>query len=311
VPLRECLELCRTHAVTDASVYLLERTGDFVAVLELMLDGYSKALEQLRQCFMEPKSEDRAAMARALKRLAAPRSTVQGRGSCSSRAGESGPEPGLSRAEGSACKEGSTSKDTQDPWWEGVPDAQRCVDLIANAYELSSRNSNLMKADQLEELWFGLLGRTVYWLEKVSASREQSRRHAGHNAALVDLASQAMTGVLAYLSLPNALKWICEKFGASALGIWKESLQRMLSGLDFQQGLLGAAKAVAAQDVVKPFIAVKTKGSRGVRVLPPFNCPSLNVPANSSFRVELVAASGPRGATAGSASAGVGAVTPP
>ena len=40
-----CLELCRKHCVSDASVYLLERTGDFSAVLELVLNDYKQALD--------------------------------------------------------------------------------------------------------------------------------------------------------------------------------------------------------------------------------------------------------------------------
>merc|ERR1712046_498629 len=106
----------------------------------------------------------------------------------------------------------------EGPWWEGFPTAQHCVNLIEHASELSSTNSNLMTPDQLEELWFGVLGCTVQWQEKTSATKpsagkDASRRHSGLAIAFADLGSQAMTGVLAYLSLPNALKWICDKFG--------------------------------------------------------------------------------------------------
>merc|ERR1711948_18071 len=76
------------------------------------------------------------------------------------------------------------------------------------------------------------------------------------------------SGVLAYLSLPRSLQRICSEFGSSALGVWQGPLQSLLSGLSFQQGVLKAAQAVSAQDVVKPFMAVKRRGSRGVRVIP-------------------------------------------
>merc|ERR1712048_205164 len=99
--------------------------------------------------------------------------------------------------------------------------------------------------------------------ERCLADRESSRRFV-----VAELASQARDGVLAYLSLPNSLNWICKEFGSSKLGIWKEALQSMLSGLSFQQGLLRAAKEVVAQDVTKPFIMLKTRGSRGVSCSP-------------------------------------------
>eukprot|EP00434_Breviolum_minutum_P023684 symbB.v1.2.020891.t1/scaffold1778.1/size101634/11 len=140
-------------------------------------------------------------------------------------------------------------------WWEGFPEAQKCMNLLQNVYDLSSRNSNIMTEAQLEELWFGILGFTVRKQESVSESTASERRKAGLR-------------VLAYLSLPRCLKWICAEFGQSTLGIWKEPLQSMLSGLGFQQGLLQAAASVAAQDVMKPFVVLKTCGSRGALVSP-------------------------------------------
>merc|ERR1712100_616422 len=121
---------------------------------------------------------------------------------------------------------------------------------------------------QLEELWFGILGCTIRWQERLAASERQSKRHAGFSAALVELSSRAMAGVLAYLSLPRSLQRICSEFGSSALGVWQGPLQSLLSGLSFQQGVLKAAMAVSSKDVVKPFMAVKRKGSRGIRVSP-------------------------------------------
>merc|ERR1719221_1352218 len=85
---------------------------------------------------------------------------------------------------------------------------------------------------------------------------------------MADLASKAMRGVLAYLSLPRSLTWICDKFGTSELSLWKDPLQSVLSGLSFKQGLLSAAKSVAAQDVVKPFMTMKHSGSHGIRFAP-------------------------------------------
>eukprot|EP00927_Polykrikos_kofoidii_P069579 TRINITY_DN6510_c0_g1_i1.p1 TRINITY_DN6510_c0_g1~~TRINITY_DN6510_c0_g1_i1.p1 ORF type:complete len:1590 (-),score=304.28 TRINITY_DN6510_c0_g1_i1:110-4879(-) len=260
LPLRECLELCRAHSVTDASVYLLERTGDFGAVLDLMLSGYSKALEQLHACFLEPRTEDRQVVTKALRRLTGTNLKVD-----------------AAKVDGA--------------WWDGFGDAQRCVDLINDASELSSRNSNLMTADQLEELWFGVLARTVQWQEKAAVNKESSKRFAGITAAFADLSSQVMIGVLAYLSLPRALKWICETFGASSLGIWKESLQQMLSGLAFQQGLLQAAKAVAARDVVRPFMAVKMRGVRGVLVSPETPASTASTTSSGALRIRLGARS--------------------
>jgi len=259
LPLKECLDLCKKYRITDGSVYLLERTGDFVEVLELMLNGYGKALEQLHVCLAKPKNEDRATINRAMKRLnerGVGATVSAGSLDCPSR-----PEAGC------ALPGGSRVERAEEPWWEGFLEAQRCVDIIEHAYELSSRNSNLMTKDQLEGLWFGVLGRTVRCQENVSNNQEASRKlHTFLSAALADLGLRAMTGVLAYLSLPRALTRICNEFSASTLGLWKEPLQRMLSGLGYQQGLLVSAKAVAARDVVRPFAAVKQRGSRGVRI---------------------------------------------
>merc|ERR1712137_230087 len=116
--------------------------------------------------------------------------------------------------------------------------------------------------------WFGILGRTAKWQERVWQSKDPSKRTKAFGVSLQELASRAMAGVLAYLSLPRSLERICSDFSDSALFIWKEPLQRMLAGLNFQQGVLYAARSVAAQDVVKPFLNVKTKGCRGVRVRP-------------------------------------------
>eukprot|EP00931_Biecheleriopsis_adriatica_P060835 TRINITY_DN36548_c0_g1_i2.p1 TRINITY_DN36548_c0_g1~~TRINITY_DN36548_c0_g1_i2.p1 ORF type:complete len:1349 (-),score=326.86 TRINITY_DN36548_c0_g1_i2:814-4860(-) len=70
LPLRECLELCRRYSVTDASMHLLERTGDFAAVLELLLTDYRVAIEKLHVLFCG-QGGDRTALSRAAKRLAA------------------------------------------------------------------------------------------------------------------------------------------------------------------------------------------------------------------------------------------------
>jgi len=239
LPLRECLELCRKHCVIDASVYLLERTGDFSGVLGLLLTDYNEALDQLHKSFTEPREQIRTMMSRVVKRLVSSAQT-----------------------QGVSCNDTSLEL----PWWEGFQDAQRCIDLLTQTYELSSRNSNLMTAAQLEELWFGVLGGTVRWQERMNVSKDTSKRQAAFSVALAELSSRAMAGVLAYLSLPRSLKRICSEFGSSALGVWKDPLQSMMSGLNFQQGLLDAAKAVAAQDVVKPFTSVKKRGSRGVLV---------------------------------------------
>jgi len=268
LPLRECLELCRKYVVTDASVHLLERTGDFVGVLELFLSDYAQALEQLHRTFVEATDQNRAPVTKVVKRLMA------GAGG----SGTMAPDVALreARAEG-RCGGGSGSE--EPPWWEGLKDAQHCVELLDHAYEMSARNSSIMTESQLEELWFGVLGRTVQWQERAAMACRQASREAGGSAippkrqqgltaALARLASQAMAGALAYLSLPRSLKWICTEFGSSGLGVWKDPMQSMLSGLNFQQGLLRAARAVAAQDAVKPFALVKRHGSRGVRCSP-------------------------------------------
>lgn len=135
LPLRQCLELCRKHTVINASVYLYERTGDFVSVLELVLSDYTKALEQLHKSFIEGSGSNQSALSKVLKRLAA-----------------------ISKVEGMHSKE---SKPGNNPWWEGFADAQRCMDLLEQVQELSSRNSNLMTTAQLEDLWFGVLGATI------------------------------------------------------------------------------------------------------------------------------------------------------
>ncbi|CAE7324985.1 ADK-B [Symbiodinium sp. CCMP2592] len=175
-----------------------------------------------------------------------------------------------------------------EAWYEGFPEAQKCMRIFQNAYELTSRpphdsiqlgqypfsrvrNSNIMTEAQLEELWFGILGLTVRKQESLHGGciggSERGRR-LGLGLALQELASKAMTAVLAYLSLPRCLKWMCAEFGQSTLGTWKGPLQSMLSGLGFQQGLLKAATAVAAQDVMRPFIVLKVCGSRGALVAP-------------------------------------------
>lgn len=241
LPLRECLELCRKHAVTDASVYLLERTGDFHAVLDLLLSDFHAALNDLHQAMLDPK--DPKLVKGVVKRLSAAASLRGFPGK------EAGPEPEV-------------------PWYTGFQEAQRCVDLLEHAYELSSRNSNIMDVAQLEELWFGLLGPTVRRQEQVQASSEPAKRRDGLAAAYKELANQAMTGVLAYLSLPRSLQRLCAEYGSSALGVWKGPMESMLAGLSFQQGLLRAAKAVAAQDVVKPFLGVKRRNSRGILIGP-------------------------------------------
>merc|ERR1711957_528430 len=188
---------------------------------------------------------------------------------------------------------GSTAE-PEAPWWEGFQEAQRCVDLLDHAYEMSSRNSNIMEDALLEELWFGVLERTVRLQERERATcGEVSKKwQVAFVAAMADLASKAMSGVLAYLSLPRSLNWICDKFGSSELSLWKDPLQSVLSGLSFKQGLLCAAKAVAAQDVVKPFMAMKRRGSHGVRFAPE----SLPLPtASGEVKVCLPAALRGRG----------------
>merc|ERR1719384_2054959 len=102
----------------------------------------------------------------------------------------------------------------------------------------------------------------------MAAGPRTTKRHTGLITALEQLSLQAMTGVLAYLSLPRSLKRISTDFAESNLGIWKGPLEGILSGLNYQGDLLAAAKAVAAQDVVKPFETVKRRGSRGIRVAP-------------------------------------------
>lgn len=241
IPLRECLDLVQRHQVTDSAMYLLERTGDFPAVLELLLSDYDEAIEALHRAFLEDSSAGRA-----VKQLV-PRTSA-----------EAGAAPA---AELAAGFEPSTS-----PWWSGFAEGQRCVELLEGADRLSARKKDLMTEPQLEELWFGLMHRTVRHQERALPNQEASRRHAAVSVALQELSSRGMAGVLAYLALPRSVQRICDDFGETTLGIWKAPLKRMLDGLSFQRGVLQAAGAVAAQDVNKPFATVKAKGSRGVRV---------------------------------------------
>jgi hypothetical protein len=238
LPLRECLDLCRQHHVTDAAAYLLERTGDFGAVLELLLGDYEQVLMKLHRVFIDPSPKEKDAVSRCVRRLT------------------------------KADKTGNDDDDTQD-WWDGLDEAKRCVETLESADQMSGRNSQLMTSAQLEELWMGFLGHTVRSQERLAETREGgSKRRNGLSAGLDDLITRVMAGVIAYLSLPQALQRICTDWGSSRLAVLRAPLARMLSGLAFQQGLLRAAKAIAAQDVVKPFCAIKTKGSRAVSVDP-------------------------------------------
>jgi len=242
LPLTECLELCRRHSVTDASINLLERTGDFPLVLELLLGDYGTALDQLNTTFIDTKPQDRTALAKVVKRLGA-------------------------MVEAAESPDAPSGVD-QEPWWEGLLDAKRCADFLEQCFELSARNSNIMTEQQLEDLWFGVLSRTVQWQERVAANPRATKKHAGLVTALGQLSTQAMSGVLTYLSLPRSLKRITAEFAQSKLSTWKGPLEGILSGLSYQGDLLCAARAVAAQDVQKPFQAVKRLGSRGVRAAP-------------------------------------------
>lgn len=208
----------------------------------MLLGDYDVALEKLNGTFTEPAESVRPALARVVKRLTSMPARLRG---------ELGEEHGETR------------------WWDGLHVARRCAELLEQALEMSARNSNIMSEAQLEELWFGILRRTVRWQEQVAAAQgARTKRHAALALAFEELVAQAMRGLLTFLSLPRSLKWLCEEFGESRLGIWRAPVHSLLSGLHFQLGLLCAAKAVAAQDVVKPFSAVKVRGSRGVRLSP-------------------------------------------
>lgn len=237
LPLRECLDLCRQNYVTDAAAYLLERTGDFGAVLELLLGDYEQVLMKLHRVFIDPSPKEKDAVSKCVRRL-------------------------------TKEKTGNDDEETEE-WWDGLDEARRCVETLESADQMSGRNSQLMTPVQLEELWMGFLGHTVKSQEKLAETREGgSKRRNGLAAALEELITRVMAGVIAYLSLPQALQRICTEWGSSTLAVLRAPLARMLSGLAFQQGLLRAAKAIAAQDVVKPFCAIKAKGSRAVSVDP-------------------------------------------
>lgn len=262
LPLRECLELCSRYGVTDASVHLLERTGDFAGVLQLVLNDCQDATEKLCVSFAG-QGTDRSAVSKAVKRL-------------------------LNGAEGPGHREA---------WYEGFPEAQKCMKIFQNAYELTSRNSNIMTEAQLEELWFGILGLTVRKQESLHGGcigGFSERRRLALGLALQELASKAMSAVLAYLSLPRCLKWMCAEFGQSTLATWKGPLQSMLSGLGFQQGLLKAATAVAAQDVMRPFIALKVCGSRGALMAPRHDVGDVRIPLVSPAKALREHGKGPQ-----------------
>lgn len=185
----------------------------------------------------------------------------------------------------------------REAWYEGFPEAQKCMKIFQNAYELTSRNSNIMTEAQLEELWFGILGLTVRKQESLHGGcigGFSERRRLALGLALQELASKAMSAVLAYLSLPRCLKWMCAEFGQSTLATWKGPLQSMLSGLGFQQGLLKAATAVAAQDVMRPFIALKVCGSRGALMAPRHDVGDVRIPLVSPAKALREHGKGPQ-----------------
>merc|ERR1712183_176207 len=126
---------------TDASICLLERTGDFKSVLELLLKDYEEALGQLQESFVERGKGDRAALSRVLKQLTAP-----------------------AKEQDPLCADETKS---ESPWWEGFQDAQRCIHLLEHAEKLSSKTSTMTEAE-LERMWFGLLELTVRKQEGVS-----------------------------------------------------------------------------------------------------------------------------------------------
>eukprot|EP01114_Cavostelium_apophysatum_P017647 TRINITY_DN5298_c0_g1_i5.p1 TRINITY_DN5298_c0_g1~~TRINITY_DN5298_c0_g1_i5.p1 ORF type:complete len:873 (-),score=262.43 TRINITY_DN5298_c0_g1_i5:76-2694(-) len=57
-PLDACLKLCRTAGITDATVYLLERTGDLNGALSILLTPVEKSLSDLRRHYETSKSQD-------------------------------------------------------------------------------------------------------------------------------------------------------------------------------------------------------------------------------------------------------------
>ena len=53
VSLEQCLSLCKSHNLTDATVYLLERTGDLSGALDLILHDLEANLSDLSKAYAE------------------------------------------------------------------------------------------------------------------------------------------------------------------------------------------------------------------------------------------------------------------
>lgn len=60
VSLDQCLSLCKSHNLTDATVYLLERTGDLSGALDLILRDLEASLSDLGRAYTEESNTEAA-----------------------------------------------------------------------------------------------------------------------------------------------------------------------------------------------------------------------------------------------------------
>ena len=247
------LRLVQQHDIDDASAYLLERTGDVLGALELMLKGVDKKVRDLRTYVEAHWQEYEGVEASASVPPPTP-TTLSAAPSPYRKQSVDGRAPQLNAAAGAP-----TSLDAS-------PGYLHCHKLVL---ESIARASHLcQRSADGEKLWFTLLDRFVQLQRQLTSTSTKSaaakptksssnailagpmheKASAYLHSALIGYVRTVLHSMMGYVALPAILRKITTDHQADELRDFRDTIVSMLDTYSYEQSILHTATALINAD---------------------------------------------------------------
>jgi len=218
----DCLRLCQEFHIADASAYLLERMGNVMSALQLMLQTLEARLMTLKRVI---------------------RSTGADTSSSQWRAGR------VSVSITSSSKGKSISPLATNEVWK--KDVQGVKQSLIVALDLCERNSGASKtrSDHGSQLWFNILDRLTNAKGFLRLNKERPEHASVMSSLLCELLELSTQRMVSCVPLADLLRKISTDHSGSTLGEFREMLATLLKTYKTEVKLCSRATDVMKSDV--------------------------------------------------------------
>jgi len=236
--LESCLQLCQEHGIPDGSSYLLERMGDLVQALEVILSGLRGAMQDLKEL---------------LHLQSAP--IVLARISND-----------VSAEEGTESLLGETD----------IESAYAALqNYCFAAIQLCKRNSDRLEERELQDLWFSLMDTFVVPLRNMkregklltcAITTATLRANSHYQEILSRNVSLLLGHMMNDLPVHSVLERIVNQHTGDELGDFRDAIGGIMDTLNFEKAILSTARSVIGTESFNSLGRLKTMGTHGLRI---------------------------------------------